>query len=93
MQKQEETDRMGKEERRKKKEERGDIMPNKGRELLRILAGGYLIFTGVQLARKVLASHPAHSTFFLIASGVCVAVGIWAIGISVKDLISRKDED
>lgn len=68
-------------------------MSNRGREMLRVLAGGYLVFTGFQLARRVLAERPAHSTFFLIASGICAAVGIWAIWISIKGEMEERAKE
>lgn len=50
-------------------------MNNKGRDVLLLIAGGYLVYQGVQLISSVKTDQPDNAMFFMIVAVVFILVG------------------
>ena len=55
-------------------------MSDKGRLVIRILAGGYLVYLGIRLTRDVLSDRPDNYVFLALAGVAFVVLGgIWFV--------------
>ncbi len=57
---------------------------SKGRVFLRIIAGGYLAYTGAGLLRDVLSEKPEHYIGFAAAGILFVVFGLWCMLMGLK---------
>lgn len=73
-------------------------MSDKGRLVIRILAGGYLVYLGIRLTRDVLSDRPENYVFLALAGAAFIVLGgIWFVKGLLNylryDSVDREDDN
>lgn len=66
---------------------------SKGRVFLRIIAGGYLAYTGAGLLKDVLSEKPEHYIVFAAAGILFVVFGLWCMIMGLKAAVKHEYDD
>lgn len=68
-------------------------MPAKSRKMFMALVGAYLVYTGVNLVRSVLQSHPNYMQVYVVLGVVFAVFGIVTIGMNLKAYIEESKRE
>ena len=66
---------------------------NKKQLIVRVIAGGFLAYQGISLAKSVLADHPENEVMYLIFAAIFLICGIFFLALAVKRLVKGEYEE